>query len=224
MLEEQGIENPIVCSNINKIGFRMCGGLEAYERALRERSFRAIAMSVFASGAVRPEEAIEWVCTQPNIAAIVFGASSARNIQHTRDLVARHWELEPQLAGVATLTTLLVASTGGHLKQLHRLHRRLVGVDGPFRWATFDTPQSRSLLEGEPVDFVHFVGGRDPGNVLRNCAAGRAILRRHEVDTIVSTGSAMALPFFALAPARAAALSLHRERGAQRRPLEDGRT
>ncbi len=100
VLEEQGIENPIVCSNINKIGFRMCGGLEAYERALRERRFRAIAMSVFASGAVPAEEAIEWVCTQPNIEAIVFGASSARNIAHTRDLVARHWELEPDLAGV----------------------------------------------------------------------------------------------------------------------------
>jgi hypothetical protein len=100
VLEEQGIENPIVCSNINKIGFRMCGGLEAYERALSERRFRAIAMSVFASGAVPAEEAIEWVCTQPNIEAIVFGASSARNIRHTRDLVARHWELEPELAGV----------------------------------------------------------------------------------------------------------------------------
>jgi hypothetical protein len=100
VLEEQGIENPIVCSNINKIGFRMCGGLEAYERALRERRFRAIAMSVFASGAVPAEEAIEWVCAQPNIEAIVFGASSARNIGHTRDLVARHWELEPELAGV----------------------------------------------------------------------------------------------------------------------------
>lgn len=37
VLDELGIENPIVCSNINKIGFRMCGGFEAYERALRER-------------------------------------------------------------------------------------------------------------------------------------------------------------------------------------------
>ena len=31
-LEKAGIENPIVCANINKIGFRMCGGIEAYER------------------------------------------------------------------------------------------------------------------------------------------------------------------------------------------------
>lgn len=105
------------------------------------------------------------------------------------------------------MTTLLVASTGGHLKQLHRLHRRLVGVDGPYRWATFDTPQSRSLLDGEAVDFVHFVGGRDPGNVLRNVPLARGILRRHGIDTIVSTGSAVALPFFALG--RAAGLRCH---------------
>lgn len=90
-LDEVGIENPIVCSNINKIGFRMCGGLEAYEEAMRERRFRAIAMSVYASGAIPPEEAIEWVCAQPNLHSIVFGASSARNIRATRELVDRYW-------------------------------------------------------------------------------------------------------------------------------------
>jgi hypothetical protein len=98
VLEAQDIENPIVCSNINKLGFRMCGGLEAYERTLREHRFRAIAMSVFASGAIPADEAIEWVCAQPNLASIVFGASSARNIRQTRDLVARHWSLEPALS------------------------------------------------------------------------------------------------------------------------------
>jgi hypothetical protein len=90
-LDRVGIENPIVCSNINKIGFRMCGGIEAYEEALRDRTFRAIAMSVFASGAIPPEEAIEWICGQPNLEAIVFGASSARNIHATRELVDRYW-------------------------------------------------------------------------------------------------------------------------------------
>ena len=90
-LEEVDIENPIVCCNINKIGFRMCGGFEAYEHALREKKFRAIAMSVFASGAIAPKEAIEWVCQQPNIEAIVFGASSRGNIRNTKELVDRYW-------------------------------------------------------------------------------------------------------------------------------------
>jgi hypothetical protein len=88
-LEQVGIENPIVCANINKIDFRMCGGLEAYERTIRERRFRPIAMSVFASGAIPPEEALDYVCRQTRIESIVFGASSRANIQRTRDLVAK---------------------------------------------------------------------------------------------------------------------------------------
>jgi len=92
VLEELGIENPIVCANINKVGFRMSGGFEAYENSLRDKKFRAIAMSVFASGAIPPEEAIDWICEQPNIESIVFGASSRGNIRSTRELVDRYWQ------------------------------------------------------------------------------------------------------------------------------------
>jgi hypothetical protein len=102
-LEEVGIENPIVCSNINKLGFRMCGGFEAYDRALKEKKFRAIAMSVFASGAIPPREAIEWVCGQPNIESIVFGASSRGNIRNTRELVDQYWPLASGSAAVEAL-------------------------------------------------------------------------------------------------------------------------
>ena len=91
VLEDVQIDNPIVCSNINKIGFRMCGGMKAYEAALREREFRAIAMSVYASGAIPAREAIEWVCAQPNIRSIVFGASSSINIRNTCELVSEYW-------------------------------------------------------------------------------------------------------------------------------------
>lgn len=90
VLEELGIENPIVCSNINKIGFRMSGGFDRYEKTLREKRFRAIAMSVFASGALNADEAIKWISDQPNIESIVFGASSRSNIRNTRELVTRY--------------------------------------------------------------------------------------------------------------------------------------
>ena len=76
----------------------MCGGFEAYARALKEKKFRAIAMSVFASGAIPPQEAIEWVCQQPNIESIVFGASSRGNIRNTKDLVNRYWPSSGALA------------------------------------------------------------------------------------------------------------------------------
>jgi hypothetical protein len=86
-LDEVGIANPIVCSNFNKIGFRVSGGVEGYRAALKRRPVRAIAMSVLASGAIPPREALEWVAAQPEIDAIVFGASSRRNIRNTREIV-----------------------------------------------------------------------------------------------------------------------------------------
>jgi len=88
-LEKVNVDNPIVCSNINKIGFRMCGGIEAYERTMATRRFRPIAMSILASGAIPAEEAIDYVCKQSKIESIVFGASSAENIQRTKHLIDR---------------------------------------------------------------------------------------------------------------------------------------
>lgn len=87
VLAEQHVENPIVCANMNKIGFRMCGGLDGYDRALAEYPCRAIAMSIYASGAIPPAQAIEWVCSQPKIESLVFGASSRANIRSTVSLV-----------------------------------------------------------------------------------------------------------------------------------------
>jgi hypothetical protein len=99
-LEEVGLENPIVCANINKIGFRMSGGIDAYLQALRGRRCRPIAMSVFASGAIAPAEAIEWVCKLEGLQSIVFGASSAANIRHTKKLIETVWRPSPGWPGV----------------------------------------------------------------------------------------------------------------------------
>jgi hypothetical protein len=93
-LDRAGVENPIVCSNINKLGFRMSGGVEGYLDAMDKRPFRAVAMSVFASGAVPPREAIEWVCGLPNLESIVFGASSRANIASTVSLVDEYWQAD----------------------------------------------------------------------------------------------------------------------------------
>jgi hypothetical protein len=83
VLEKGGVENPIICSSINKVGFRMSGGKELYEETLKVRKVRVIAMQVLAGGALHPKEAIEYVCGLPNIESILFGASSKANIQNT---------------------------------------------------------------------------------------------------------------------------------------------
>jgi len=88
-LDKVGIRNPIICANINKIGFRMCGGMDAYDELITQGRCRLVAMSVFASGALAPQEALEYVCKYPQIESIVFGASSRRNISQTKQLIER---------------------------------------------------------------------------------------------------------------------------------------
>jgi len=87
VLEELGFDNPIICFNLNKIGFRMCGGIDQYEKIIATRKFRPIAMSVLASGALRARDAIEYVAQQKNVRSLVFGASSKANIKETKLLI-----------------------------------------------------------------------------------------------------------------------------------------
>lgn len=87
VLEQGGIENPVICSSINKAGFRMSGGKDIYEKTLQTKTVRAIAMQVLGGGAISPKEAIEYVCNLPNIESILFGASSKNNINETASLI-----------------------------------------------------------------------------------------------------------------------------------------
>lgn len=86
-LEGQGIDNPVVCANINKIAFRMSGGRELYERTIRSRRFRPIAMSVLASGALNVNDAVRYVAGLGTVRSIVFGASSRQNIVATKNAI-----------------------------------------------------------------------------------------------------------------------------------------
>lgn len=94
-LDRVGVKNPIVCANINEIGFRMSGGIEAYEAALQQRPFRPVAMSVFASGAIAPRRALEWIHDHANVESIVFGASSRASIESTTGIVRELWGSDP---------------------------------------------------------------------------------------------------------------------------------
>ena len=74
----------------------MSGGMELYEKTLRTRQVRAIAMQVLGGGAINPKDAIEYVCKLPNIESILFGASSSANITQTVNYIN---EFDKQLAG-----------------------------------------------------------------------------------------------------------------------------
>lgn len=81
-----GIQNPIVCSAINKRGFQMNPDITSYEETLRTKAFTPLAMSVMAAGALAPSEAFEYVASLKNIKSILFGASSKTHIEQTKEL------------------------------------------------------------------------------------------------------------------------------------------
>jgi hypothetical protein len=89
-LNSIGITNPIICTSINKIGFRMSGGIEIYEKYLSEKEFRPVAMQVLAAGALKPREAIEYLGNFPKIESVLFGASSKEHIRETKELIEKY--------------------------------------------------------------------------------------------------------------------------------------
>jgi hypothetical protein len=95
------------------------------------------------------------------------------------------------------LKAMLVASSGGHLLQLHRLKPWWQRVDRI--WVTFDKPDSRSLLVDEDVRWAYHPTTRSAVNLVRNLGLAWRLLRRYRPDVIVSTGAGVAFPFFLLA-------------------------
>jgi UDP-N-acetylglucosamine--N-acetylmuramyl-(pentapeptide) pyrophosphoryl-undecaprenol N-acetylglucosamine transferase len=100
------------------------------------------------------------------------------------------------------MTTILVASTGGHLAQLVELAARFDGVDEDCTWVTFDSDQSRSLLAGRRTVFVRSIEERDVLGVGRGIVDAARILREENATTVVSTGSGIALAFLPYAVMR----------------------
>ncbi|MDT9593560.1 glycosyltransferase [Nocardioides zeae] len=96
---------------------------------------------------------------------------------------------------------LYVASTGGHLAQLHRLEPSF-GTSDDSLWVTFENEQSRSLLDGRRVHFVPYVGPRDVRGALRAARQVNRILSSEQFDLAVSTGAAPAATILPLAKRR----------------------
>jgi len=83
----RGMENPVVCAAINKVGFQMHPDLPSYETTLRRDRFEAMAMSILAAGAVKPAEAVEYIARFETIKSVIFGASTPQHIRQTKGLI-----------------------------------------------------------------------------------------------------------------------------------------
>ena len=95
-----------------------------------------------------------------------------------------------------------MASTGGHLDELLRLRGRLDPPDGDVHWATADTEQSREVLATESVSWMPIVPSKDLAGALACLPCAIRIVRDIRPERVVSTGAALALPFFVAARLR----------------------
>ena len=99
------------------------------------------------------------------------------------------------------MTTLFVATTGGHLTQLNSLASRIPS-DGDAVWVTHANEQSRSMLADRDVEFVPYVGVRSVSDVLRCIPNARRLLAGRKLTRAVSTGSGIALGYLPYLAAR----------------------
>ena len=210
VLDELGIDNPIVCANINKIGFRMCGGIEAYEAALRSAAFRAVAMSVFASGAI------------PRRGGDRVGLRAAeRRVDRLRRLEPGEHPQHPGAGRRALGPDDAPCSSprpAGTLRSSTTCTVALAGSRVPSAGSPSTPPRAaRCWPTRRSTSFPSSAVATPP---MSPATSARAAHHPHAaVDAVVSTGSAVALPFFALGRARGLHLPLHRERRADRGPV-----
>lgn len=90
----------------------------------------------------------------------------------------------------------LVGSSGGHLTHLYML--KPFWENKERFWVTFDKEDARSLLEGEKMYPCYFPTNRNIKNLIRNTFVALKVLKKEKPDVIISSGAAVAVPFFYL--------------------------
>ncbi|MDH3589494.1 MAG: UDP-N-acetylglucosamine transferase subunit ALG14 [Gammaproteobacteria bacterium] len=88
----------------------------------------------------------------------------------------------------------MACSSGGHLLQFVQL--RDWWSEYQRFWVTFDKPDARSILADETVYWGHHPTTRSLWNLIRNAFLAVKLLWRERPDVIVSSGAAIAVPFF----------------------------
>lgn len=87
LVNDLEMKNPMICTDINKIGFRMNPSQEVVETKINEAKSFNIAMSFMASGAIKPQAAADYIGSLTGINSVVFGASSPIHIKETKELL-----------------------------------------------------------------------------------------------------------------------------------------
>lgn len=92
------------------------------------------------------------------------------------------------------LKICLVGSSGGHLTHLYML--KSFWKERERFWVTFDKEDARSILKDEKVYPCYFPTNRNVLNLIRNTILSVRLLVKERPDVIISSGAAVAVPFF----------------------------
>ena len=96
----------------------------------------------------------------------------------------------------------LVGSSGGHLTHLYKL--KPLWQDCERFWVTFDKMDANSILKNEKVYHCYFPTNRNIKNLIKNTFLAIKVLHKEKPDLIISSGAAVAVPFFYLGKLRGA--------------------
>lgn len=96
----------------------------------------------------------------------------------------------------------LVGSSGGHLTHLYML--KPLWQDCERFWVTFNKMDANSILKNEKVYHCYFPTNRNIKNLIKNTFLAIKVLHKEKLDLIISSGAAVAVPFFYLGKLRGA--------------------
>ena len=96
--------------------------------------------------------------------------------------------------GKEKLKICLVGSSGGHLTHLYMLES--FWKDKERFWVTFDKADAKSLLADERVISCYYPTNRSLKALFINTELAWKTIRKERPDVIISSGAAVAVPFF----------------------------
>lgn len=94
------------------------------------------------------------------------------------------------------LKVCLVGSSGGHLAHLYMLEP--FWHDKERFWVTFDKEDARSLLKDEKMYSCYYPTNRSLKALIKNTRIAWKVISKEKPDLIITSGAAVAVPFFYL--------------------------
>ena len=92
------------------------------------------------------------------------------------------------------LKICLVGSSGGHLTHLYMLKDFF--KDKNRFWVTFNKEDANSVLKDEIKYYCYYPTNRNIKNLIKNTFLAIKVLKKEKPDLIISSGAAVAVPFF----------------------------